>query len=162
MPLCATRAALPQCQSANTPVHPVLGHIDPDDNEIILCHHPLPSLLGSGSKPLQLFGLRKTPELSLALIQALSPLGATGSVPATGGWCATARWHTVTDFPDTRAQGRPGACCTRGLACDLRKQSCTRAYRAAGTLRPSLRNGFTAYFVLSPENGSFASVAAQK
>jgi hypothetical protein len=29
------------------------------------------------------------------------------------------------------------------------------------TLRPSLRNGFTAYFVLSPENGSFASVTAQ-
>ena len=28
-----------------------------------------------------------------------------------------------------------------------------------GTLRPSLRNGFTAYFVLFPENGSFASVA---
>src|SRR5215208_6237716 len=60
-----------------------------------------------------------------------------------------------------RAQGRPGACCTRGPACDLRKQNCTRAYRAAGTLRPSLRNGFTAYFVLSPENGSFASVVAQ-
>src|SRR6478609_421822 len=37
-------------------------------------------------------------------------------------------------------------------------KNCTRAYRAAGTLRPSLRNGFTAYFVLSPENGSFASV----
>ncbi len=35
----------------------------------------------------------------------------------------------------------------------------TRAYRAAGAFRPSLRNGFTAYFVLSPENGSFASVA---
>src|SRR6188474_1985971 len=61
-----------------------------------------------------------------------------------------------------RAQGRPGACCTRGLACDLRKQNCTRAYRAARTLRPSLRNGFTAYFVLSPENGSFASVATQE
>src|SRR6476646_1977618 len=57
-----------------------------------------------------------------------------------------------------RAQGRPGACCTRGLACDLRKQNGTRAYRAARTLRPSLRNGFTAYFVLFPENGSFASV----
>src|SRR5215212_7218192 len=27
------------------------------------------------------------------------------------------------------------------------------------TLRPSLRNGFTAYFVLFPENGSLASVA---
>src|SRR5207302_3812711 len=57
-----------------------------------------------------------------------------------------------------RAQGRPGACCTRGLACDLRKQKCTRAYRAAGTLRPSLRNGFTAYSELSPVNGSFATV----
>src|SRR5437667_2837184 len=59
---------------------------------------------------------------------------------------------------EQRAQGRPGACCTRGLACDLRKQKCTRAYRAAGAFRPSLRNGFTAYFVLFPENGSFASV----
>ena len=59
-----------------------------------------------------------------------------------------------------RAQGRPGACCTRGLACDLRKQTCTRAYRAAGAFRPSLRNGFTAYFVLFPENGSFASVGS--
>src|SRR4249920_1404502 len=57
-----------------------------------------------------------------------------------------------------RAQGRPGAGCTRGLACDLRKQKCTRAYRAAGAFRPSLRNGFTGYFVLFPENGSFASV----
>jgi hypothetical protein len=40
-----------------------------------------------------------------------------------------------------------------------------RAHEHTGqreTLRPSLRNGFTAYFVLSPENGSFASVAAQK
>ena len=61
-----------------------------------------------------------------------------------------------------RAQGRPGACCTRGLACDLRKQNGTRAYRAAGAFRPSLRNGFTAYFVLSPENGSFASVATRE
>ena len=58
-----------------------------------------------------------------------------------------------------RAQGRPGACCTRGLACDLRKQNCTRAYRAAGAFRPSLRNGFTAYFVLSPVNGFLATVA---
>jgi len=29
---------------------------------------------------------------------------------------------------------------------------------SAETLRPSLRNGFTAYFVLSPVNGSFATV----
>ena len=32
----------------------------------------------------------------------------------------------------------------------------------AETLRPSLRNGFTTYFVLFPENGSFASVAFEK
>ena len=32
---------------------------------------------------------------------------------------------------------------------------------SAETLRPSLRNGFTAYFVLSPVNGSFATVAAR-
>src|SRR5216110_3269120 len=63
---------------------------------------------------------------------------------------------------EERAQGRPGACCTRGLACDLRKQNCTRAYRAAGTLRPSLRNGFTACFALSPVNGSFATVILEK
>src|SRR4029078_3171643 len=75
---------------------------------------PLASLPGSGSKPLQLFGLRKTPELSLALIQAPSPLGATGSVPATGGSWKTARSHILTNFSDTRAQGRPGARCTRG------------------------------------------------
>src|SRR5690348_16932512 len=59
MPLCAAGAVLPQCQCADARVYLVLGHIDADDNEIILCHHPLPSLLGTGSKPLQLFGLRK-------------------------------------------------------------------------------------------------------
>src|SRR5215470_18155750 len=83
--LCGVREGPPQCEPANARIHLVLRHVDADDNAIILCHHPLPSLLGSGSKPLQLFGLRKTPELSLALVQALSPLGAAGSVPATGG-----------------------------------------------------------------------------
>ena len=39
------------------------------------------------------------------------------------------------------------------------KQKCTRAYRAAGAFRPSLRNGFTAYSVLSPVNGFLATVA---
>ena len=33
---------------------------------------------------------------------------------------------------------------------------------SAETLRPSLRNGFTAYFVLFPVNGSFATVAPEK
>src|SRR6267154_1357619 len=52
----------------NACIHLVLGNIDTDDNQFVLCHHPLPSLPGTGSKPLQLFGLRKTPELSLALL----------------------------------------------------------------------------------------------
>src|SRR6478609_8768810 len=38
----------------------------------------------------------------------------------------------------------------------------TRAYRAAESIRHSLRNGFTAYNEFSPENGSFASVAPRK
>src|SRR6266850_1966823 len=33
---------------------------------------------------------------------------------------------------------------------------------SAETLRPSLRNGFTAYFGLSPVNGSFATVARER
>ena len=60
-----------------------------------------------------------------------------------------------------RAQGRPGARCTRGLVCAHRK----RAHEHTGsaeTLRPSLRSGFTAYFELSPVNGSFATVVPQE
>ena len=40
-----------------------------------------------------------------------------------------------------RAQGMPGARCTRGLVCNVRKEVRTRAYRYSGTLRHSLRNG---------------------
>ncbi|MET3841241.1 hypothetical protein ABIE49_003319 [Bradyrhizobium sp. OAE829] len=54
-----------------------------------------------------------------------------------------------------RAQGRPGARCTRGPVCGLHKTKCTRAYRAAENTRPSLRNGFTAYAVISPETSSW-------
>ena len=76
-------------------------------------------------------------------------------------------------------------CCARGLhfVCPLenrgRREDRVRAAPAvsraiahrksahehtgsAETLRPSLRNGFTAYFVLSPVNGSFATVAPEK
>src|SRR6266566_512793 len=51
---------------------------------------------------------------------------------------------------EQRAQGMPGARCTRGLVCQKCALRRTRAYRAAETLRHPLRNGFTAYFVLSP------------
>jgi hypothetical protein len=48
----------------------------------------------------------------------------------------------------------PGARCTRGLACKG-VVGRTRAYRAAESIRHSLRNGFTAYAGLSPETNSF-------
>ena len=53
----------------------------------------------------------------------------------------------------------PDARCTRDLVSKCAQGVRPRAYRAAENTRHSLRNGFTAYFVLSPENGSFASVA---
>jgi hypothetical protein len=53
----------------------------------------------------------------------------------------------------------PDARCTRDLVSNVHKKVRPRAYRAAENIRHSLRNGFTAYNVLSRENGSFASVA---
>jgi hypothetical protein len=43
----------------------------------------------------------------------------------------------------------------------VQNKNSTRAshYRFTGVTRPSLRNGFTAYIVLSPANGFFATVA---
>ena len=58
-----------------------------------------------------------------------------------------------------RAQGMPDARWTRDLVSNVHKKVRPRAYRAAENIRHSLRNGFTAYSELSPENGSFASVA---
>ena len=53
----------------------------------------------------------------------------------------------------------PDARCTRDLVSNVHEKVRPRAYRAAENIRHPLRNGFTAYNVLSPENGSFASVA---
>jgi hypothetical protein len=61
----------------------------------------------------------------------------------------------------SRAQGRPGARRTRGLVCNADRKCAHEHTGSAEASRPSLRNGFTAYFVLSPENGSFASVARE-
>jgi hypothetical protein len=55
----------------------------------------------------------------------------------------------------------PGARCTRGLVCKQCAKNAHEHTGTDGTLRHSLRNGFTAYIVLSPENGSFASVITQ-
>jgi hypothetical protein len=52
-----------------------------------------------------------------------------------------------------RAQGRPGARCTRGLVCKLHRKCAHEHTGSAETLRPSLRDGFTVYLALSPVTG---------
>jgi hypothetical protein len=52
-----------------------------------------------------------------------------------------------------RAQGRPGASSHPRSACI--KGSTRQNHRWCRIIRPSLRNGFTAYFVLSPGTGLF-------
>ena len=52
-----------------------------------------------------------------------------------------------------RAQRRPGARCTRGLACKMHKANAHEHTGSAESIRPSLRDGFTAYNGLSPVTG---------
>ena len=59
-----------------------------------------------------------------------------------------------------RAQGKPGARCTRGLACICAQKARTRAYRSSGEHPAFPAQWFTAYFVLSPVNGFIATVTA--
>jgi hypothetical protein len=67
-------------------------------------------------------------------------------------------FHFVSPPQKRRVRGRPGARCTRGLVCKVRKKSAHEHTGSAESIRPSLRSGFTAYSVLSPVNGSFATV----
>ncbi len=64
--------------------------------------------------------------------------------------------------PQERAQGRPGARCTRGLACKGNKKSAHEHTGSAEAVRPSLRNGFTAYSVLSLAIGFFVTIISEK
>jgi hypothetical protein len=62
----------------------------------------------------------------------------------------------ASDVPSsrTRVQGMPGACCTRGLVCNMRKKNAHEHTGTAEALRHSLRNGLTAYAALSLETNS--------
>src|SRR4051812_7656356 len=60
---------------------------------------------------------------------------------------------SVSPPENRRAQGRPGARCTRGLACTMHKANAHEHTGSAETLRPSPRNGFTAYSALSSVTG---------
>jgi hypothetical protein len=61
-----------------------------------------------------------------------------------------------------RAQGRPGARCTRGLVCNVHKEVRTRAYRFSGEHPAFPAQWFTAYNALSPVTGFVATVAPEK
>ena len=62
-----------------------------------------------------------------------------------------------------RARGRPGARCTRGLVCNVHLGKSAHEHTgSAETLRPSPRNGFTAYNALSSVTGFLATVAPEK
>src|SRR6202030_84331 len=112
----------------------VLGNVNTDDNEIVLCHHPLPSLLGSGSKPLQLFGLRKTTgAVPRSDRQALPPLGRYGLSSSDGRFCENrpfahfgrfcghkGRFAIVTDVG--RDAVDVGGALTNALACGRRSR----------------------------------------
>ncbi|MEO6840148.1 MAG: hypothetical protein ABI192_05210, partial [Bradyrhizobium sp.] len=52
--------------------------------------------------------------------------------------------------------------CTRDLVCKSRKENAHEHTGSAEAVRPSLRNGFTVSFVLSPATGFLATVAALK
>jgi hypothetical protein len=49
----------------------------------------------------------------------------------------------------------PDARCTRGLACNIVQKNAHEHTGSAEAIRHSLRNGFTAYFELSPEYRAF-------
>jgi hypothetical protein len=66
-------------------------------------------------------------------------------------------------FPGHKGAGKTGCAPHPRSRVQLRIERNAHEHTGtAETLRPSLRNGFTAYFVLFPENGSFASVIPEK
>ena len=67
----------------------------------------LPSLLVPGAKPMQLFGLRKTPDLSRAPRRALAALESKRVQSSDGRLVRTARSHILTNFADTGVRRKP-------------------------------------------------------
>jgi hypothetical protein len=69
---------------------------------------------------------------------------------------AARRARALRRFPpssEKRAQGRPGARCTRGLVCKMHIEKRTRAYRFSGGNPAFPAQWFTAYSALSPVTG---------
>ena len=60
-------------------------------------------------------------------------------------------------FPDLASSTRV----TRGLVCKVVQRNAHEHTGSAEAIRHSLRNGFTAYFVLSPVTGFLVTVTSQ-
>ena len=58
---------------------------------------------------------------------------------------------------EQRAQGKPGARCTRGLACKIVQKSAHEHTGSAEAVRPSLRNGFNGFLRTLPGDRAFLS-----
>src|SRR5882672_12302351 len=66
--------------------------------------------------------------------------------------------HFVCPPKEKRARGRPGARCTRGLACDLHQKVCTRAYRFSGNTPAFPAQWLYGLYVIALVTGFLATV----
>ena len=96
-------------------------------------------------------------------MDCFAALAMTADIPSPSRGAGRPRFSSSFALYETEGAGKTG--CTlhpRSHVQNTLGKSAHEHTGSAETLRPSLRNGFTAYFVLSPENGSFASVATQE
>ena len=68
----------------------------------------------------------------------------------------------VCSLRNPRAQGRPGARCTRGLVCSCAHEDAHTSIQVQRRHPAFPAQWFTAYFVLFPVNGFLATVAPEK
>jgi hypothetical protein len=87
---------------------------------------------------------------SEGMLRSKTLKGSNDRVPAAR--CARVLLETLS-LQRQRAQGKPGARCTRGLACKMHIRTRTRAYRFSGGNPAFPAQWFTACFALSPVTG---------
>jgi len=100
-------------------------------------------------------GTRATPRLRRVQCQSAEALAKAGTRPGMtsiripAARCARAV-HEPSAQKKQRAQGKPGARCTRSLACDILVSTRASHHRFTGYTQPSLRNGFNSLFRALP------------
>src|SRR6266566_8121550 len=92
----------------------------------------LPSLLGSGSKPVQLFGFKEDTGSVPRSPTGSRPLSTNGIRSSDGRLVRTARSHILADFADTRARHKPLKPLRAGMPGDFR---CDRCEYSCASLR---------------------------